>query len=379
MSSVFHLQTDGATERANRTMTQMLWQCVSLKQKDWVSKLPAIEFAMNLARLSTMGFSLFYLNYGRNLSLMIWKSKEIYPGVKQFAGNVKDTIMSVHDVIISSRIQNTVQVNKKQAVTTYQEGDFIYLSTKNISIPKGQAHKLAPKYLGLFPITRTVKEGATYQLGLSNKLTKWGINQTFHALLLRLHVPNNDRCFPGRMPIQIPGFRESLGEWIVDRIVTHHGKGHRSQFQILWKVGDKSWVSYQEVAHLNVLKQYCELMGVEDATELQSNYISSDLESEDEINIITNTCTIDRKDIRKDEWTKGSYIPQHPNHYQDMLYSSLSPNKIRNCFNYKHRLNAARNGVSPPPVNPPPKWEEFQAEQAVLTAGRHPVDHGAYP
>ena len=71
LSSAFHPQTDGATERANRTMTQMLRQCVNSKQSDWVIKLPAIEFAMNSARSSTTGFSPFYLNYGRNPSPMI--------------------------------------------------------------------------------------------------------------------------------------------------------------------------------------------------------------------------------------------------------------------------------------------------------------------
>lgn len=47
--SSYHPQTDGATERANRTMTQMLRQCVALDQKDWVSRLPAIEYAMHCA------------------------------------------------------------------------------------------------------------------------------------------------------------------------------------------------------------------------------------------------------------------------------------------------------------------------------------------
>ena len=81
LSSAFHPQTDGATERANRTMTQMLRQCVSAKQKDWVTKLPAIEFVMNSARSSTTGFTPFYLNYGHNPSPMIWKGEEVYPGV----------------------------------------------------------------------------------------------------------------------------------------------------------------------------------------------------------------------------------------------------------------------------------------------------------
>ena len=201
LSSTFHPQTDGATERANRTMTQMLRQCISPKQKDWVLKLPAIEFAMNSARSSTTGFSLFYLNYGRNPGLMIWDCEEVYPGVKQFAENMKDAIMSAHNAIIASWVQNTVQANKKRIPANFKEGDLVYLSTKNISLPKGRARKLAPKYLGPFPITRVIKEGMTYQLDLSDKLIKRGVNRTFYASLLRPHVPNDDRRFPGRLPI----------------------------------------------------------------------------------------------------------------------------------------------------------------------------------
>ena len=59
MSSAFHPQTDRATECANRTMTQIIRQCVSPNQKDWVTKLPAVEFAINSARSSTTGFSPF--------------------------------------------------------------------------------------------------------------------------------------------------------------------------------------------------------------------------------------------------------------------------------------------------------------------------------
>ena len=92
-------------------MTQMLRQCVSPKQKDWVTKLPAIEFAMTLARSSTTGFTPFYLNYGRNPSPMVWKGEEIYPGVCLFVENMKDAIMSAHDAIITSRIQQTTHAN----------------------------------------------------------------------------------------------------------------------------------------------------------------------------------------------------------------------------------------------------------------------------
>ena len=47
MSSAYHPETDGSTEHANRTITQMIRQCIGKTQKDWVSKLPAVEFAIN--------------------------------------------------------------------------------------------------------------------------------------------------------------------------------------------------------------------------------------------------------------------------------------------------------------------------------------------
>ena len=272
MSSAFHPQTDGTTERANRTITQMIRQCVRPDQKDWVSKLPAIEFAVNSARSSTTGFSPFQLNYGRNPSPMIWKGQEEFPGVRKFAEQMKLAIMSAHDSIIAARVINTVQANRKRASADYKVGDLVYLSTKNLSLPKGRARKLAPKYLMLFAITKVLKEGATYQLDLSEELLKRGINPSFHASLLKPHVPSDDRRFPGRLPSQIPGFGDKPEEWIVEAIVAHRGKGNRSDFQILWKAGDRTWAPYREVAHLIAMYRYCELMGVGDPGELPAAY-----------------------------------------------------------------------------------------------------------
>ena len=60
-------------------------------------------------------------------------------------------------------------------------------------MPKGRAWKLAPKYLGLFLISKVIKEGVTYQLELSKELIKQGVNHTFHVLLLRLHISNDNQ------------------------------------------------------------------------------------------------------------------------------------------------------------------------------------------
>ena len=89
MSSAFHLQMDRAMEQANRTITKMIRQCVGPDQRDWAVKLPAVEFVINSARSSTMGFSPFQLNYGRNPSSMIWKSEDEFLGVRKFAEQMK--------------------------------------------------------------------------------------------------------------------------------------------------------------------------------------------------------------------------------------------------------------------------------------------------
>ena len=104
MSSAYHPETDGSTERANRTVAQMLQQCINEKQTDWVSKLPAIEFAINSARSESTGFAPFVLNTGRMPRSMIWtspKSNE-YPTVRAFAIQRKLALMSAHDSILAA-------------------------------------------------------------------------------------------------------------------------------------------------------------------------------------------------------------------------------------------------------------------------------------
>lgn len=139
LSSAYHPQTDGATERANRTMTQMLRQCVAMDQKDWATRLPSIELAMNCARSDTTGFSPFFLNYGRMLRPLIWNAESEYPGVEVFAQKMKDAIMVAHNQIIEARVKQTCQANKHRRQAEFAVGDLVYLSTKNLRLPKNRA------------------------------------------------------------------------------------------------------------------------------------------------------------------------------------------------------------------------------------------------
>ena len=271
LSSSYHLQTDGATECANCTMTQMLRQCVRPDQKDWVQRLPAIELAINTAQSETTGFSPFFMNYGQMPRSLIWPSESEYPGMQAFTQRMKDAIMMAHNAIIEARAAQVVQDNKHCRAASFGVGDLVYLSTKNLSLPKGRARKLVPKYLGPFPINKVLVEGATYQLDLSKELKVRGLTNAFHASLLRPHLPNDDRQFPGRQYHQLPGFGEQPCEWAVDQILSHIGKGADAEFEVQWSTGDITWVPYKDVKHLQVLTEYCEALGITNICQLRDH------------------------------------------------------------------------------------------------------------
>ena len=63
MSTTFHPQMDGATERANRSIAQILRTVVSNDQKDWSNKHLMVEFAINSSVNATTGYAPFELNH----------------------------------------------------------------------------------------------------------------------------------------------------------------------------------------------------------------------------------------------------------------------------------------------------------------------------
>ena len=66
MSTAYHPQTDGQTERINGVIEQYLRNYVNYQQGDWVTLLPMAQFAYNNGENATTGVSPFYANYGRH-------------------------------------------------------------------------------------------------------------------------------------------------------------------------------------------------------------------------------------------------------------------------------------------------------------------------
>ena len=63
-STAYHPQTDGQSERTNRTLEQYLRQYVSRRQTDWSRHLTAAEFAINNSFEESVKDTPFMLNHG---------------------------------------------------------------------------------------------------------------------------------------------------------------------------------------------------------------------------------------------------------------------------------------------------------------------------
>lgn len=136
----------------------------------------------------------------------------------------------------------------------------MYLSLKNISFAKGLARKLIPKYIGPYRILQDFNN-SSFKLDLPSHLKRRGIHDVFHVSLLREHIPNDDRLFPGWLDTQIGDTPEIEGEWAVDRILSHAGSKADTIFEIKWKSRDVTWLPYYQITHLQALTEYLDLLG----------------------------------------------------------------------------------------------------------------------
>ena len=77
MSTAYHPQTDGQTERVNQTLEQYLRCYVDYQQTEWSRLLSSAEFAYNNASHEGTKTSPFFLEYGRHLRAGPTLSKEL--------------------------------------------------------------------------------------------------------------------------------------------------------------------------------------------------------------------------------------------------------------------------------------------------------------
>jgi hypothetical protein len=128
-------------------MSQAMRALVDDYQTTWLHQLPLVEFAMNSSVSASTGHAPFELNYGW-MPHMIKGPEFNSPreGVKLFVENIKDVLDKMFDKLITQRTRQATKANKhRREGQGFKVGDLVFLSTENLSLPKGRARKLTPK------------------------------------------------------------------------------------------------------------------------------------------------------------------------------------------------------------------------------------------
>ena len=218
---------------------------VCLDQQDWSKKIPMVEFALNSAISSLSGFALFELNYGYMPSLNPGLTLEPggVPGVKHFVAHTLQNLVDAHNAIIESRVCQMHNVNHHHHEDdAFAVGDPMFVSTSDLSLPKGRATKLLPKYVGPFKVLEAHPNTSTYKVELPSQLKAWNLHDWFHRSKLHPDPVNDDTLFPHWEVHMFYNFgTPDDQEWLVDKILTHKWDRSHLSFQVHWNQGVKAY------------------------------------------------------------------------------------------------------------------------------------------
>ncbi|GJT73358.1 putative reverse transcriptase domain-containing protein [Tanacetum coccineum] len=199
MSTAYHPETDGQSERTIQTLEDMLRACVIDFGKGWVKHLPLAEFSYNNSYHASIKAAPYEALYGRKCrSPVCWAEV----GEAQLTGPelIQETTEKI--VLIKQRMQAAQDrqksyADRKRKPMEFEVGDRVMLKVspwKGV-VRFGKRGKLNPRYVGPFKVLAKVGKVA-YRLELPQELSR--VHHTFH-------VSNLKKCYadePLVMPLE---------------------------------------------------------------------------------------------------------------------------------------------------------------------------------
>ncbi|EGE08388.1 hypothetical protein TEQG_08800 [Trichophyton equinum CBS 127.97] len=202
LSTAFHPQTDGQTERQNQTIEHYLRCFTNFNQDDWsqhssTSEAPAVAL----------------IGYKPELQIDMSSKPPGLPLVIEVAerasalDEMRKTLLSK---LQKARDDQKKYYNRNHLPVSFDVGDWVLLNRKNLKIVR-PARKLDHKYLGPFQVLEKWGSQA-YKLKLTPAYNK--IHPVFHVSLLEKYKQRE-----GKTPPPGPELVDGEEEWLIDEIL----------------------------------------------------------------------------------------------------------------------------------------------------------------
>ena len=246
LSTAWHPQTDGQTERLNRTIEQMLRTYIQSREEEWSQLLPALELAYNCTPHSSTGLSPFEVMIGENPT----RSQDL-DVVEVFPPLPAPQMTKAFQVLVDraaahleqAKCQQKAYADKSRRPLEFEVNDKVWVSTRYMA-PSGN-RKFQQRYIGPYKVIQRIGKVA-YKLDLPPSMA---VHPVFHVSLL---VPDKQR--PSDMSIP-PDWQpieetESGPVYEVEHILDQQGEGPTARYLIKWKGYPESEATWEPYSNL---------------------------------------------------------------------------------------------------------------------------------
>lgn len=255
LSSGFHPQSNGQTERANQDLERVLRCLVSQNPASWSQQLPWVEYAHNSLPVSATGLSPFQCSLGYQPPVFpSLESESAVPSAHAFVQRCRRTWNRARQTLLQVGARTKAKADRHRSKPpVYVVGQKVWLSTKNIPL-RSVCNKLAPKFIGPFTVIKIISPVA---VRLKLPPTYRRIHPVFHVSKLK---PVFHAAINPPMPVPPPP-RLVDGEtsYSVKRILDARRRGRGFQYLVDWEgygPEERSWVPARDILDHSLIDDY---------------------------------------------------------------------------------------------------------------------------
>jgi hypothetical protein len=254
MSTAYHPESDGQTERMNRTLEEMLRAYVNDKGTDWDQHLITAELAYNTAVHDSTGYSPFRLSYGTDPRLamdhaLVQCKLSDNPTAVELVQRWNADLEQARYSLQQAQQRQARQANQHRREHEYKVGDQVMLTTQNMRMRSG---KLNARFIGPYTIKKVLSD-VNVELELPSTMR---IYPVFHVSKLKPYQPSDAELFPNRSQLGRPapvveedGSEYYKIEYIMAKRRKKVGNRYVTQYLVKWlgyDVDEASWVSIKD-------------------------------------------------------------------------------------------------------------------------------------
>ncbi|GFX10731.1 transposon Tf2-9 polyprotein [Trichonephila clavipes] len=157
-TTAYHPQTNGLTERFNKTLADMLSMYVDVEQKNWDEILPFVTFAYNTAKQETTGFTQFYLLHGREAETTLDTMLPFCPNdfddnnITKIAARAEESRQLARVHTLRAQDKDRRRYDSKHQMVSYAPGDLVWIYTPVRKV--GLSEKLLRRYFEPYQVLR---------------------------------------------------------------------------------------------------------------------------------------------------------------------------------------------------------------------------------